>query len=263
MALVVDRPPAVGGRRAVRRGDLARLCEQLVRGGLAAQKLLGARDVDRREPDRAEREAHVGDPSGVDPDRRGRGCDRPVAGAALDLLVRAAPAPAERDPDLGQQLAVADRGHVGPDVEVVHRDDALAAGTPDHRARLDGRADRGQVLRRVGLAQRAADRAAIAHDRVGDHVLGVAKQRKVPREQVRLQQVHVPRERPDPDLVALLADVRELGQVVDVDQVLGVRETELHHREQAVPARDDACVRAEPLQRRDRTLDARGALVLE
>ena len=57
MPLVVDRPTAVGARGAVRRGDLARLPEQLVGRGLPAQKLLGPRDMDRREPDRAERNA--------------------------------------------------------------------------------------------------------------------------------------------------------------------------------------------------------------
>ena len=65
------------------------------------------------------------------------------------------------------------------------------------------------------------------------------------------------------DLAVLLADVGELGEVVDVDQVLGVREPQLHHRQQAVSARDDARLGAEPLQRCDRALDAGRALVLE
>ena len=67
-----------------------------------------------------------------------------------------------------------------------------------------------EVLGRVGLAERAADRAAVAHDRVGDHLLGVAEEREVLGEQLGLQQVDVARQRADPDLVALLADVREL-----------------------------------------------------
>ena len=70
-------------------------------------------------------------------------------------------------------------------------------------------------------------------------------------------------QRADPDLTVLLADVGELVQVVDVDQVLRVREPELHHRQQAVPARDDAGSRAEPLERCDRALDTGRALVLE
>ena len=74
------------------------------------------------------------------------------------------------------------------------------------------------------------------------------KSGKRSREQRRLQQVHVPRERADPDLVALLADVGELAEVVDVDQVLGVGQPQLHHRQQAVPAGDDARLGAEPLR---------------
>ena len=96
MALVVDRPAAVGARGAVLRRDLARLGEELVRGSLASQQLLGSREMDRRQADRAERDARVGDRAAVDPDRRRRGGDRPVAGAALDLLVRAAARPGAR-----------------------------------------------------------------------------------------------------------------------------------------------------------------------
>ena len=51
-------------------------------------------------------------------------------------------------------------------------------------------------------------------------------------------------QRADPDLAALLADVRELREVVDVDQVLGIREPQLHHRQQAVPAGDDRAPRS-------------------
>ena len=153
----------------------------------------------------------------------------------------ALPAPgAQREPDLGEQLAVADRGHVRPDVEVLHRDHPLPRGAADHDLRLDRRADGREVLGRVRLAERAADRAAVAHDRVGDHVLGVAEERQVLGEQLGLQQLDVAGQRPDPDLAALLADVGELREVVDVDQVLGVGQPELHHRQQAVAARDDA-----------------------
>ena len=71
---------------------------------------------------------------------------------------------------------------------------------------------------------------------------------------------------PIADLVALLADVRELRQVVDVDQVRGVREPQLHHRQQAVAAGDDARVRAERAaatrSRRRRSSPARTQTVL-
>ena len=90
----------------------------------------------------------------------------------------AARARTQRQPNLGEELAVADRGHERADVELVHADDALARGAADHDRGLECRADRGQVLRGVRLAERAADRAAVADYRIGDHPLGFAEDRK-------------------------------------------------------------------------------------
>ena len=90
-----------------------------------------------------------------------------------------------------------------------------------------------------------------------------AADREVPGEQLRAEQVHVAGERADADLAVLLADVGELREVVDVDQVLGAGEPQLHHRQQAVAAGDDPRLGAEPLERRDGALDARRTLVLE
>src|SRR5258708_1096866 len=57
-------------------------------------------------------------------------------------------------------------------------------------------------------------------------------------------------------------DVAEAARAVDVDQGLRLREPELHHRDQAVPSGQDAGLRAEPGQQRDRVRDAGGPLVL-
>jgi hypothetical protein len=45
----------------------------------------------------------------------------------------------------------------------------------------------------------------------------------------------VARQCPDQDLATLLADVVQLGEVVDVDQVFGTCETQLHHRRRLCP----------------------------
>ena len=74
------------------------------------------------------------------------------------------------------------------------------ASAADDAAGVERRADRGQVLGRVGLAQRAAERAAVAHDRVGDHPLGVAEDRERGGQLGGLQQLAVPGHRADPDL---------------------------------------------------------------
>ena len=61
----------------------------------------------------------------------------------------------------------------------MRRPSALAADAADHQRRLERGDDRGEVLGRVGLAERAADGAAVAHDRVGDDPLGVVEDREV------------------------------------------------------------------------------------
>ena len=212
VALVVDRPAAVGHRRAVLRGDLARLREQLLRRrpARAAAPRRGCRSMVVR-PTALSAMPASAIVAAVHPHGRRRGGDGPVAGAALDLLVGAAGARPHGQADLGQHLAVADGGHVRADVEVLHADHPLAVGAADDDLRLGRRADGREVLGRIGLAQRAADRAAVAHHRVGDHVLGVAEEREALGEQVGLQQVDVPRQRADPDLAVLLADVGQLG----------------------------------------------------
>jgi hypothetical protein len=119
-------------------------------------------------------------------------------------------------------------------VEVRHADLPLAVGPADDHRGLERGAHRGEVLGGVGLAERAADRAAVAHDGVGDDLLGVAEDREVLGQQLGLEEVDVPGERADADLGPRVADVRQLGEVVDVDQVLGVGQPQLHHRQQAV-----------------------------
>ena len=78
------------------------------------------------------------------------------------------------------------------------------------------------------------------------------------------EQLGVAGHRPDPQLVALEADVGELaGEVVDVDEVLGPGEAQLHHREQRVAAGDEPRLGSELLEQGDGVADAGRALVPE
>ncbi len=107
--------------------------------------------------------------------------DAPAAATAqspdppVDLLVGAAGGFVQGDADLGEHLQLSHGGPVGAAVEVAHVEHALAVGSADDHPRCDRRAHRGEVLGRVGLAEGAADRAAVADDRVGDHALGVGE----------------------------------------------------------------------------------------
>ena len=64
----------------------------------------------------------------------------------------------------------------------------------------DGHAHGGKVLGGVGLAERAADRAAVANDGVGDDALGVGEDLQALAREAGLQQVPVARHRADADL---------------------------------------------------------------
>src|SRR5688572_26456839 len=71
VALVVGRPAAVAVGRAVRRGHLAALGEQILRGGLPDERLFGASDVHRRRSDGAAGDAGPRDLAALDRQRGG------------------------------------------------------------------------------------------------------------------------------------------------------------------------------------------------
>src|SRR5262249_37064082 len=141
----------------------------------------------------------------------------PVTRAALDLLVRAASVLAHGDADLDQDLGVADGRLVRAAVELLHVNDALAGAAADHRRGAERSAHRAEVLGGIRLAERAPDRAAIAHGWVRDLVLGVADDREPLREQAGLEELPVAGERADADLAPLFAYVAQLSlERVDV-----------------------------------------------
>ena len=243
VALEVLGAALVGGGVAVLGGDGPGFRERVVVGGAAAQVVLGLGGDEVLGADGGQAEARFFYGVAREGQAGPGGGDRPVADAAGHLLVRAAGAGPQRDPDLGQQLAAADDGLVGAAVEFADRDGALAVGRSDHRGRTGRGERRGQVLGRVGLAQRPADGTPQAHDGVGDHALGVVEDREVPARYIRVEQVRVTGQGADAQLVAVERDEGQLGQAVDVDQQLGLGQPQLHHRDQAVPARHDTGLR--------------------
>ena len=81
------------------------------------------------------------------------------------------------------------------------------ARTGDDDLGAEDVADRGEVLRRVGLAQGPADRAAVADDGVGDDPFRVVDDREEPADDVGGEQPRVPGQRADPQLRRPLGDV--------------------------------------------------------
>ncbi len=66
----------------------------------------------------------------------------------------------------------------------------------------------------------------------------------------------VPGHRAQAQLAPVDADEVELAEVVDVDDALGLRQPDAHHRQQAVAARDEPRFRAELLEQGQGVLDA-------
>src|SRR5215469_2947959 len=276
--LVVGRAPLIGDRPAVLGGDLAGPGEALLSGGRAEQELLGLRRGELARADRGEADPGVGDRVAIQPDRGPGRAHRPVPDPAAHLRVGAAAAGLDRDPDLGEHLAQRHHGLVGPGVELPgrHRPAAVQMARParrtwptwrgrpvDDHAGLQRRERRRQILGRVRLAERAADRPPVAHDRVGDHLLRVVQDRAVLARRSRGKQLRMPGQRPDPQLATVHLDIGQLAEPVDVDQRLRLREPQLHHRDQAVPPGQDPRLRAVPGQQPERVLDAGCLLVLD
>ena len=102
-----------------------------------------------------------------------------VADLALELLVRAAGAAGRyRDPDLGDHLVVGER--VGEDVgdEVGDRDRPFATRTAGDHLGTGREQHRVPVALGVAVRDRAAERAAVAHERVGDPRRGRRRRRR-------------------------------------------------------------------------------------
>ena len=96
-------------------------------------------------------------------------------------------------------------------VEVGGGDLARAVRALGDVGRAERQRRRRQVGRRVGVGDRPADRAPVAHLRVADVAGRVGEQRDVLGEHVGLLDVHVPGERADGDVVAGVADVRQVA----------------------------------------------------
>src|SRR5215213_4427909 len=173
MTLVVRRTALVADRLAVLGCQGGRLLERLLGGRPADQRLLRADGVHAGRVDRAQRDAGGGDVRAVQPQRDAGGRRGPVAGAALDLLVRAPTALAHGDAHLDEHLGVADGRLVGALMELVHVEHALAGAPAYDRGRAERRAHGAEILGGVRLAEGPADRAAVADGRVGDHLLGL------------------------------------------------------------------------------------------
>ncbi len=147
---------------------------------------------------------------------------RVVAVAAGELGERRAAAGgrhAERGPD--GELVGTHRGLHRSEEELTGRDLPLAGRGAQPHPTVQEQEHRGHLPGGVGVDQAAHGGAAVADGGVGDVAQRLAQQRDRVVRRLVLLDVGVPGQRPDVHLAAGHPDVRQPGQVVDVDDVLG------------------------------------------
>ena len=114
---------------------------------------------------------------------RGGGGGREVPDFAFDLEVGARrPGIRRRETDFDCHLAVADRGRVRIDDELIDRNDALAALAAHDDRGIAGKRRDGPIACGIVVAEAADDRSHLAHDRIRHNRANVGQQRVAARE---------------------------------------------------------------------------------
>jgi len=147
--------------------------------------------------------------------------------------------------------------------ELARRDAALAVRPAEHDLAVEREDDRGQLGGRVGVDDAADDRAAVAHRGMGDLAEGLGDERRGARDLLGALDGRLPRPRPDRQPAVVEADVVELVDVVDVDEVRRLGDAEVHQRHKTLTARQDARLLPGRRQHGDRLARARGTVVGE
>src|SRR5262245_44864787 len=253
---VVDRLEFAAG--------LADLAQELVVRALADQRLLDRTGADWRRAHTAERDGRAGDLAGaiLDQQRRRRH-DREIAMAASELdeamAVRLRP---KRKPHHGDELIQLDRGgHIG-DREGVNRDFAGAA-RPLHRDRgIERGRDRDELGRWVEMAERAAERAAVAGLAMADLQDRLVHQWAALANKIGEFELALTRHRADLERAVALADEGEPLDPIEIDDVIGQHEPHVQHGHQRLPAGEKLGV-LEPAKQRDSITNRARVVVAE
>jgi hypothetical protein len=226
---------------------------------------LGQVDHHRRRPHRDARRAGGRHPPVlVEGDQHPDAAERVVAVAAGDLPPGAAAAGRRPGEDrLGGQLPRAQRGLQRADEEPVGGDRPASTGGGQLHRPAEQRQHRRQLAGRVGVHQAADHRAAVADGGVGQVGQGLPQQRHRAVGVRVVLDLGVAGHRADPHRLGVGADVGQLRQPVDVDQVRRRGQAHVQQRHQALPARQDLAVVAGVVEDRERLLDGGGAVVLE
>ena len=124
-----------------------------------------------------------------------------------------------------------------PRKNVARSDTAVARGRSDLDAGIGSDQGHRVVRGRVGMGDRAADRAPGAHRRIGDDACGLRQQRRPGRRNIELGQLGMRGHGADAQAaVGLRGDAAQLGDAAQADEPRRRDEAEIHHRHQGLPA---------------------------
>src|SRR3569833_4207373 len=165
---------------------------------------------------------------------RGGGCGE-IAGFAFKLAMGGAAAVGHRrDANLGEEFVGRKIGVIEAVEEMLRGYQPFAARNLQHEGRVDGAHHRRMIDAGIAVSDVAAEGAAIAYLRIGYLFGGFGQQRTFLLQQRRGDQLVLSGHRTDVKGAALFAYTLELFDAIEIDEVFGMGEAQLHHRQQTV-----------------------------
>ena len=140
---------------------------------------------------------------------------------------------------------------------------ALPIGACDAHNAVQQQSQHGHFGGRIGMADAAAESAAIAHGEVGNVLHRGMEHGDIACDDSIAGSHPVAHERTKAQVFAPVLDAVEPGNTVDIDQHGGAYQPKVDHRHQALPARNDLAVAACRRERRHGVLHAFGPDIVE
>src|SRR5712691_2529955 len=239
--LVLDRPAEILAGLGRLGGELGGVLDRGVIRPVALQGCFRPRGLDGCEADAGEADPDlVAGAAGAERELHGYRGRGEVADLALELEVGAPAARLwNRHADLHEDLVGLERGRERAGEERRDGEPALARRARGEDLGAEREHRRGVVVGGIAVGEVAAERGQVSHEGIRDDLARVVEQGVAGADEVGLLQLRFAREGTDPEKAVRLADERESGDAVDVDEVPGAGQAELHERDEALTSGED------------------------